>query len=148
MSEKLIGEMADVDFSQMIESFIDRPTNLDDETPAELVFAVVDQREKSIFIQNEELVMSTLVIELPEAVASEAQSSGISTQQLEAVVLRFVQKYVQEDPRIELERILNDDEGMVQQMADAATDPLFMADLQETMTAFAIVDTEWWEPVA
>lgn len=92
--------------------------------------------------------MSTLVIELPEAVASEAQSSGISTQHLEAVVLRFVQKYVQADPRIELERILNEEEELLAQMADAATDSLFMADLQETLTAFATVDTEWWEPVA
>jgi hypothetical protein len=32
------------------------------------------------------------------------------------------------------------------QMAQAANDPLFMADLQETMSAFAEVDAEWWEP--
>ena len=92
--------------------------------------------------------MSTLVIELPQDVASEVQSSGISEQQLEAVVVRFVQKYVQESPRAELERILNDDEVMLKQMTYAPADPLFMADLQETMKIFAIADTEWWEPVA
>ncbi len=28
----------------------------------------------------------------------------------------------------------------------AAHDPRFLADLQETMSAFAAVDAEWWEP--
>jgi len=32
------------------------------------------------------------------------------------------------------------------QMEQAANDPLFMTDLQETMSAFAEVDAEWWEP--
>jgi hypothetical protein len=32
------------------------------------------------------------------------------------------------------------------QMAQAARDPLFMADLRETMLAFSGADTEWWEP--
>ncbi len=32
------------------------------------------------------------------------------------------------------------------QMEQAANDPLFMADLQDTMEAFAEVDAEWWEP--
>jgi hypothetical protein len=31
------------------------------------------------------------------------------------------------------------------QMEQAAHDPLFMADLRETMSAFAEVDAEWWE---
>jgi len=31
------------------------------------------------------------------------------------------------------------------QMEQAANDPLFMADLRETMSAFAGVDAEWWE---
>jgi hypothetical protein len=31
-------------------------------------------------------------------------------------------------------------------MEQAANDPLFMADLRETMSAFAGVDAEWWEP--
>ena len=32
------------------------------------------------------------------------------------------------------------------QMKQAAHDPLFVADLRETMVAFAGVDAEWWEP--
>jgi len=31
-------------------------------------------------------------------------------------------------------------------MGQAVHDPLFMADLQETMSAFAKTDAEWWEP--
>ena len=31
-------------------------------------------------------------------------------------------------------------------MEQAANDPLFMADLRETMSAFAESDAEWWEP--
>jgi hypothetical protein len=37
------------------------------------------------------------------------------------------------------------DGELLRQIELAATDPLFLADLQETMTAFAHVDTEWWE---
>ncbi len=32
-------------------------------------------------------------------------------------------------------------------MEQAANDPLFVADLRETMSAFAGVDAEWWEAV-
>lgn len=31
------------------------------------------------------------------------------------------------------------------QMKQAINDPLFMADLEETMNAFANADAEWWE---
>ena len=31
-------------------------------------------------------------------------------------------------------------------MAQAVHDPLFMADLHETILAFAKTDAEWWEP--
>jgi len=31
------------------------------------------------------------------------------------------------------------------QMEQAASDPLFMADLRDTMSAFAVSDAEWWE---
>jgi len=30
----------------------------------------------------------------------------------------------------------------------ASTNPLFMADLNDTMSAFAEVDAEWWEPTS
>lgn len=50
MAEKLIGEMADADFEQMIGAFIDRPLKLDEEIPAELVFTMVEQHEKSTHV--------------------------------------------------------------------------------------------------
>jgi hypothetical protein len=34
----------------------------------------------------------------------------------------------------------------VSQMKDAATDPAFLADLEDTMAAFGAADAEWWEP--
>ena len=39
-----------------------------------------------------------------------------------------------------------DKAGKLEQMEQAVHDPLFVADLQETMAAFADVDAEWWEP--
>ena len=40
---------------------------------------------------------------------------------------------------------LSEADKLDHQMEQAASDPLFMADLRETMSAFAEVDTEWWE---
>lgn len=37
------------------------------------------------------------------------------------------------------------DEAKLQQMEQAANDPLFLEDLRETMDAFATPDSEWWE---
>lgn len=67
MTEKLIGEMNNQEFEQMMEAFIDRPAPLDDEIPAELVFTMIDQVEKpkhlleleSIVVDNR-LVISAL----------------------------------------------------------------------------------------
>ena len=59
MSEKIIGEMADTEFRQMIERFIDRPAGLDDAVPAELVFAMLDQSGRS---QNALIVLSRLAL--------------------------------------------------------------------------------------
>jgi hypothetical protein len=39
-----------------------------------------------------------------------------------------------------------DDADKLAQMEQAAKDPLFLADLRETMSAFADADAEWWEP--
>jgi len=39
-----------------------------------------------------------------------------------------------------------DEADKLDQMEQAANDPLFMTDLHETMSAFAEVDAEWWEP--
>jgi len=33
----------------------------------------------------------------------------------------------------------------IQEIELAATDPLFLADLEETMAAFEATDAEWWE---
>jgi hypothetical protein len=41
----------------------------------------------------------------------------------------------------------NDEADKLAQMGQAVQDPLFMADLRETMSAFAGTDAEWWEPV-
>jgi hypothetical protein len=40
----------------------------------------------------------------------------------------------------------NDEADKLAQMGQAVQDPLFMADLRETMSAFAGTDAEWWEP--
>jgi hypothetical protein len=40
---------------------------------------------------------------------------------------------------------LSETDDKLDRMEQAAQDPLFIADLQETMSAFAEVDTEWWE---
>jgi hypothetical protein len=39
-----------------------------------------------------------------------------------------------------------DEANKLDRMEQAANDPLFMADLRETMSAFAEIDAEWWEP--
>lgn len=40
---------------------------------------------------------------------------------------------------------VSETDDKLDRMEQAAQDPLFIADLQETMSAFAEVDTEWWE---
>jgi len=39
-----------------------------------------------------------------------------------------------------------DEARKLDRMEQAANDRLFMADLRQTMSAFAQVDAEWWEP--
>jgi hypothetical protein len=39
-----------------------------------------------------------------------------------------------------------DEEAKLQLMEKAAHDPQFLANLHETMTAFAHIDSKWWEP--
>ncbi len=38
--------------------------------------------------------------------------------------------------------------GKLREMGLAAKDPLFLADLRETMAAFEVADAEWWEHTA
>ena len=50
-----------------------------------------------------------------------------------------------------VERILNKRfptvkiDSRLAQMKQAADDPLFMADLEDTMSAYAEIDADWWE---
>jgi hypothetical protein len=41
---------------------------------------------------------------------------------------------------------LTSETDQLDRMAQAVRDPLFMADLHETMTTFAEADAAWWEP--
>lgn len=50
----------------------------------------------------------------------------------------LVEKYLDE------QAFVFSEEDKLTQMEKAANDPLFMADLEETMTAFANVDAEGW----
>lgn len=71
MSEKLIGEMDDLEFEQMVGAFIDRPASLDDEIPAELVFAMLDkaeQPERALDLQSV-IVGDRLVLSAPPGMA-------------------------------------------------------------------------------
>ena len=47
MTEQMIGEMDDLEFEQMMQAFIQRPSDLDDAIPAETVFAMMDEAEHS-----------------------------------------------------------------------------------------------------
>jgi len=50
----------------------------------------------------------------------------------------LVQEILEQRPRLQ-------EIDQLKQMRQAANDPLFMADLRETMTAFASADAEGWE---
>ena len=39
----------------------------------------------------------------------------------------------------------NTERAKIEQMMQAVEDPLFMADLKESMSAYSNVDAEWWE---
>lgn len=44
------------------------------------------------------------------------------------------------------EALPDQDTVMLQQIEYAVNDPLFLADLRETMAAYETVDAQWWEP--
>jgi hypothetical protein len=46
---------------------------------------------------------------------------------------------------LEQRTVSSSEASKLEQMKQAANDPLFMADLRETMTAFAAADAEGWE---
>jgi hypothetical protein len=47
---------------------------------------------------------------------------------------------------LEKQRLSTDLDEKLAQLEEAAKDPLFLADLTETMSAFSESDAEWWEP--
>ena len=68
MSEKLVGEMDDQAFEQLMNAFIDRSNKVDEEIPAELVFAMLDTAEQAkqtlrldSIVIDDRLVISTPV---------------------------------------------------------------------------------------
>lgn len=68
MSEKLVGEMDDQAFEQLMNDFIDRSNKVDEEIPAELVFAMLDKAEQAkqtlrfdSIVIDDRLVISTPV---------------------------------------------------------------------------------------
>jgi hypothetical protein len=46
---------------------------------------------------------------------------------------------------LDQQRAVHDDDVKLERMEQAVKDPLFLADMHETMHAFADVDAEWWE---
>ncbi len=76
MSEERIGKMDDAKFAQMMEAFVDRPSGPDDEIPADLVFAMLDEAELTpeplvlhSQLEGDRLVLSTLPgARVPESV--------------------------------------------------------------------------------
>lgn len=44
-----------------------------------------------------------------------------------------------------LDQKAQEEERMLKEMETAVNDPLFMADLVETMESFETIDNEWWE---
>jgi len=116
--------------------------------------------------------MNNLTIELPETIAHQVQARGLSKQQVEALVIHFLQRYLRDRqpahngevgfdknstkpngqpslsayPAHSPSATRLDEAAQLRQLAQAKEDPLFMADLQEMMVAFSETDAMWWEP--
>lgn len=103
--------------------------------------------------------MTTLTIELPPKLKQQLQNRGISNQQLTVALTQLIELYlnnyalqqtltVMDDIFQQVKAPPSNDDKKIEQMYQASQDPLFMADLQESMEAFTQVDNEWWEPGA
>ncbi len=116
--------------------------------------------------------MNNLTIELPETIAQQVQARGLSRQQVEALVIHFLQRYLHDrqpehngevgfdknstkpngQPSLSAypvhspSAIRLDEAAQLRQIAQAKDDPRFMADLEEMMAAFSETDAMWWEP--
>jgi len=97
--------------------------------------------------------MTTLTIELPTAISQQLKQRNISTQQLTTIIIRLINLYLNYYKLQETVALVEDIfvttspvTDKMELMAQAVHDPMYMADLQETMQDFAEVDAEWWEP--
>ena len=61
-----------------------------------------------------------------------------------AVILP-IEEFVLVEDLLDKQSRTKDDAEKLAKMKQAAKDPLFLADLRDTMTAFADADAEWWE---
>lgn len=61
-------------------------------------------------------------------------------------VILPLEEYKRIAPLLGDEAYPDQDSVMLQQIEYAARDPLFLADLRETMAAYEVADAQWWEP--
>ena len=61
-----------------------------------------------------------------------------------AVILP-IEEFVLVEDLLDKQSRTKDDAEKLAKMKQAAKDPLFLADLRDTMSAFADADAEWWE---
>ena len=61
-----------------------------------------------------------------------------------AVILP-IEEFVLVEDLLDKQSRTKDDAEKLAKMKQAAQDPLFLADLRDTMAAFADADAEWWE---
>ena len=61
-------------------------------------------------------------------------------------VILPLEQYAVVEEILEQQFPVTNDAEKLERMQQAARDPRFLADLHETMSAFAEVDAEWWEP--
>lgn len=61
-------------------------------------------------------------------------------------VILPLEEYKRIAPLLGDQTFSDQDTAMLKQIEYAARDPLFLADLRETMAAYEAVDAQWWEP--
>jgi hypothetical protein len=61
-------------------------------------------------------------------------------------VILPIEEFMLVEEVLEQRLLIPTEADKLNQMEQAAHDPLFMTDLQEAMAAFAEVDAAWWEP--
>ncbi|MEM7532652.1 MAG: hypothetical protein AAF639_10785 [Chloroflexota bacterium] len=99
--------------------------------------------------------MTTITIDLPEPLVDELHERNVSKERLNAVVQILLEHwlstqlfslfddYFADTNSTQLAQ--TDEQAQLVLMERAATDSLFLADVQEVMTDFAYADAEWWE---